>query len=182
MRMVGRITNRNHGLKEADVIRLIQALITSRITYSAPYLNLNQGEKNRINILIRKAFKIALGLPLYAATDKLLAMGVHNTFQELIQAHLASQQERLALTPTGRTVLQNLHFPIPSTVRDTAPYQRSYGTTFKWPRSPRICIPSFTPVGALPELGPSSAHMAARPTPGSLTLPCTRMNQRPQSA
>ncbi|KAG0410071.1 hypothetical protein HPB47_012810 [Ixodes persulcatus] len=78
-----------------------------------------KGEKNRINILIRKAFKIALGLPLYAATDKLLAIGVHNTFQELIQAHLASQQERLALTPTGRTVLQNLHFPIRNSVRDT---------------------------------------------------------------
>ncbi|KAM7314642.1 uncharacterized protein ISCGN_004426 [Ixodes scapularis] len=46
-------------------------------------------------------------------------MGVHNTLQELIQAHLASQQERLALTPTGRTVLHNLHFPIPSSVRNT---------------------------------------------------------------
>ncbi|KAM7312533.1 uncharacterized protein ISCGN_009438 [Ixodes scapularis] len=93
MRMVGRITNRKHGLKETDVIQLTQALITSHITYSIPYLNLNQ--------------------------DKLLAMGVHNTLQELIQAHLASQQERLALNPTGRTVLHNLHFPIPSSVRNT---------------------------------------------------------------
>ncbi|KAG0430264.1 hypothetical protein HPB47_022846, partial [Ixodes persulcatus] len=49
----------------------------------------------------------------------LLQLGVHNTYQELADAHLASQRERLALTQTGRRVLSSLGIPIPSTYQET---------------------------------------------------------------
>ena len=108
--LVRRIVNRRSGLKEQDTLRVMQALLSSRITYGTPYLALKNAEVEKLNILIRKATKIALGLPFTASTAKLLKMGVHNTWQELAEAHKASQLERLKLSPTGRSVLQRLNY------------------------------------------------------------------------
>lgn len=85
----------------------MQALLSSRITYGTPYLTLKNAE---VNIIIRKATKLALGLPLTASTTKLLKMGVHNTWQELAEAHKASQLEQLKLSRTGRSVLKRLNY------------------------------------------------------------------------
>ncbi|XP_075747127.1 uncharacterized protein LOC142804264 [Rhipicephalus microplus] len=88
----------------------MQALFTSRITYGTPYLNLKTAEIEKLNNMIRKATKVALGLLPMASTTRLLKMGVHNTWQELIEAHRNSQLERLKLTFTGRSVLQYLNY------------------------------------------------------------------------
>ncbi|XP_077550100.1 uncharacterized protein LOC144163151 [Haemaphysalis longicornis] len=108
--LVKRIANQRRGLKEHDTLRIIQALITSRITYGTPYLALKNAEINKLDIIIRKATKTALGLPFMASTDKLLKLGVHNTWEEMVEAHKASQLERLKLTPTGRAVLRFLNY------------------------------------------------------------------------
>lgn len=76
---------------------MVQALIYSRITYGTPYLNLKTAEKQKLNLLIWKATKLALGLPPNASTNRLLQMGVHNIWEELAKAHLISQVERLKL-------------------------------------------------------------------------------------
>ncbi|XP_077561670.1 uncharacterized protein LOC144177998 [Haemaphysalis longicornis] len=104
------IISDSKGLKEQDTLRIIQALITSRITYGTPYLALKNAEINKLDIIIRKATKTALGLPFMASTDKLLKLGVHNTWEEMVEAHKASQLERLKLTPTGRAVLRFLNY------------------------------------------------------------------------
>ncbi|KAH9382320.1 hypothetical protein HPB48_011822 [Haemaphysalis longicornis] len=44
------------------------------------------------------------------ATEKLLALGVHNTFQEHEEAQFKAQTERLMQTPTGRTLLHQLGY------------------------------------------------------------------------
>ncbi|XP_070388787.1 uncharacterized protein [Dermacentor albipictus] len=85
---------------------MVQALLYSRITYGTPYLNLKTAEKQKLNLLIRKATKLALGLPTTASTDRLLRMGVHNSWEELAEAHLINQIKRLKLTTTGRAVLR----------------------------------------------------------------------------
>ncbi|XP_077541036.1 uncharacterized protein LOC144153257 [Haemaphysalis longicornis] len=108
--LVKRIANQRRGLKEQDTLRIIQALITSRITYGTPYLALKNAEINKLDIIIRAATKTALGLPFMASTDKLLKLGVHNTWEEMVEAHKASQRERLKLTPTGRAVLRFLSY------------------------------------------------------------------------
>ncbi|KAH7971072.1 hypothetical protein HPB49_018611 [Dermacentor silvarum] len=36
-RMMSRIANRHHGIKEADILRLVHAFVISRVTYSFPY-------------------------------------------------------------------------------------------------------------------------------------------------
>lgn len=112
MGMIRRIASRNHGMKEADATRLVQALIISRIVYSTPYLKFKVTEIEKLETLLRKAYKQALGLPPNTATAKLLALGVHNTVAEHIEAHLISQRERLTQTAPGRQVLRRLNYPV----------------------------------------------------------------------
>ncbi|KAG0426629.1 hypothetical protein HPB47_026272 [Ixodes persulcatus] len=84
--------------QEDDTIKLVNALVVSRIIYSTPYLNLTKGGEDKVDVLIRKASKTALGLPPYISTEELLKLGVHNTFRELVDSHLATQRDRLAQT------------------------------------------------------------------------------------
>lgn len=108
-----RISHRRYGLRESDTTRIIQALLISRMTYGAPYLALKPAEKEKLNIMIRQAYKSALGLPPKTSTRKLLQLGIHNTWEELQEAHRTSQFTRLKLTQTGRATLARLHYAIP---------------------------------------------------------------------
>lgn len=47
--------------------------------------------------------------------DKLLQLGVHNTFEELAAAQLNAQLERLELTETGRQLLRRLGHRVDTT-------------------------------------------------------------------
>lgn len=92
-------------MQEHDTLRLVQALVISRVTYGLPYHFLSREEERQVDIIIRSAYKAALGLPKGTSTDRLLALGVHNTFEELKQATLISQRERLSYTHAGRALL-----------------------------------------------------------------------------
>lgn len=70
-RLIKRITNRHAGMKEENVIRLIHSFVVSHIAYVAAYHNWYVAEKNKINTLIRKTYKIALGLPESTSTELL---------------------------------------------------------------------------------------------------------------
>ncbi|XP_075553674.1 uncharacterized protein LOC142586314 [Dermacentor variabilis] len=59
--LIRRVANRRNGLKEHETLRMAQVLPYSRITYGTPYLNLKTAEKQKLNLLIRKATKLALG-------------------------------------------------------------------------------------------------------------------------
>ncbi|KAH9384092.1 hypothetical protein HPB48_026074 [Haemaphysalis longicornis] len=52
MRMVSRATNRHQGMKEDDVIKLVQSLVVSRVVYSMPYLSLKPREMDQLDILL----------------------------------------------------------------------------------------------------------------------------------
>lgn len=106
--LIRRISNRRKGLKEAERIRLIQAFVISRITYSLPYLNPSKSELDKVNRLIRRAYKAALHLPLNTSTARLEGLGIHNTAEELIEAHLSNQVVRLSKTHTGHHILKQL--------------------------------------------------------------------------
>lgn len=106
--MIARITNNRTGMREQDTLRLVRSLVVSRITYSLPYHNMNREEKEKANQIIRMAYKTALRLPQNTSNDKLLALGLHNTIEELTEAQLRTQENRLLQTPTGREVLSKL--------------------------------------------------------------------------
>lgn len=115
-RLIGRVSNKHGGLCEADLLRLEQAFSTSKITFSLPYLQLTRPEEDKVNALIRKLYKFALGVPSTASTERLLATGTLNTFSELAEAHLTAQYQRLSNTYTGRHILNSLNIaPAPMT-------------------------------------------------------------------
>lgn len=64
-----RIRNRRRGIKEKEAVQLVQAFNISRITYATPYLVLSKAERRKIDVLIRRAYTIALGLPERTAID-----------------------------------------------------------------------------------------------------------------
>ncbi|XP_070383735.1 uncharacterized protein [Dermacentor albipictus] len=121
--MIRRVTNRQRGLKEDDVLTLVQAFMTSHIVYVVPYLKLLKKYSYQLNV-IRKATKMELDIPKHSSTDKLLGMVKHNIVEELIEAHLSNQRVLL----NGQKNCSSLEVP----VRGNAP-QRD-----------RFCKPSLT--------------------------------------
>lgn len=106
LHMFRRISNKNRGLLEDDLLRLRDALITSKIRYQIPYVNLNRTQENKLNTLLRKATKIALGVPLCASTKLLLDTGTINTLQEVLAVHRHNQLDRLRKSPQGQDILR----------------------------------------------------------------------------
>ncbi|KAH6939821.1 hypothetical protein HPB50_021866 [Hyalomma asiaticum] len=94
-RLIARVSARKQGMKEKELLQLIHAFVISRLTYALPYLRLLSAEKERINRLIRKVYKTALGLTHSTSTSHLLSLGLHNTLEELIEAHRSAQIQRL---------------------------------------------------------------------------------------
>lgn len=108
IRLLKRITNRHSGMKESNTIRLVHAFVMNHITYVASYLKWQATERTKLDCLIRKAYKRAIGLPANTSTEKFLELGLHNTLDEIIEAHNIAQYERLAKTRTGRHILETL--------------------------------------------------------------------------
>ncbi|XP_054928786.2 uncharacterized protein [Dermacentor andersoni] len=107
---VRRVANKKKGMKEHNVTRLIQAYALSHIAYVAAYADWNRSETDKLNVVIRRAFKTALGVPQYTPTHRLLELGVHNTLEEIAEAQRIAQLERLSSTVTGRRILDLLGF------------------------------------------------------------------------
>lgn len=112
--LIRRVCTQHHGLREKDTCQLIHAVLISRIIYGAPYVQLKPKEHSKLDALIRRTYKIALGLPAFTPTTHLLRLGLHNTLSELLEAQQVGQLARLSLTPTGRTVLTHLGRPAPT--------------------------------------------------------------------
>lgn len=81
----------------------------------------------KINCLTRKAYKAALQIPLSTSTARFERLRVHNTAQQLVEAHHINQLRRLSTTPTGQHALMRLGIgacselaiPIPRSIRDS---------------------------------------------------------------
>lgn len=113
--LIRRIRGSTYGLKEPDTCKLVQALLISRLTYSCPFVNFKIQEANKLDALIRKSYKAALGLPTYTSNTRLLQLGLHNTLTEILEAQRTSHLHRLSLTPAGRRVLQLIGRTAPAT-------------------------------------------------------------------
>ncbi|KAG0415320.1 hypothetical protein HPB47_007506 [Ixodes persulcatus] len=94
-RLIARVPGKRYGMKEQNVIRLIEAFVISRIAYIAPFLDLTLTEKDAIDRIIR-------------CTKRLAKLGLHNTLSEIIEAERIAHYERLSLTTAGSTILTTL--------------------------------------------------------------------------
>lgn len=107
-RLISRIANRHRGMKEENLLRLVQAFVVSRVVYVVPFLNMLTSEKEKVDRLMRRAYKQALGIPITTSTETFAAMGLHNSVDELIEAQRIAQAERLSRSRTGRHILASL--------------------------------------------------------------------------
>lgn len=108
-RMVRRVSNKRGGLRCRDALRLAHAFVTSRILYSTPYLHLRKQDEDALEVILRKIVKRALDLPVNTSNQRLLGLGMANTFRELREAQLTNQYTRLSKTVAGRRLLARLH-------------------------------------------------------------------------
>ncbi|XP_077553585.1 uncharacterized protein LOC144168488 [Haemaphysalis longicornis] len=65
-------------------------------------------DRKALDTAMRKATKIAMGLPMYSSTKRLMDMATLNTTDELIEAHLSNQRVHLSRTEHGRIVLHKI--------------------------------------------------------------------------
>ncbi|KAH7942724.1 hypothetical protein HPB52_000387 [Rhipicephalus sanguineus] len=107
-RMLARLRTRRGGMRERDLLRLIDAFVISRLTCGLPYTHFLKSERDKIDVLIRRAYKTALGLPSNTSTERILRLGVHNTIDELVEAHRTAQVQRLCRLRTGRWILSSI--------------------------------------------------------------------------
>ncbi|KAL1472497.1 hypothetical protein MTO96_039278 [Rhipicephalus appendiculatus] len=92
----------------SNLLQLVQAFVCTHITYVVPYLRLKRADLDRHDASLRKAYKTALGLPMSTSTSKLMALEESNSVNELIEAILTSQYQRLSFTYGGRAVLHQI--------------------------------------------------------------------------
>ncbi|KAG0434460.1 hypothetical protein HPB47_019095 [Ixodes persulcatus] len=71
-------------------------------------MRLGAAKTSKLECIVRKAHKRALGLPDSTSNEKLAALAVHNTIDELIEAQRTAQLEQLTRSATGRHILKSL--------------------------------------------------------------------------
>lgn len=119
--MLSRVTRRRQGMREHEIRKVIEALVISRVMYAAPYMHLAKTQAANLDTQIRKAIRLALGLPRFAPLTKIQATGFLNTLDDRITVHRSAQQQRLSTSIQGRAILQSLKYdvstlhPIPAT-------------------------------------------------------------------
>lgn len=142
-RLLKRISNKHAGMKEANLLRLFQAFVISRVLFVAPYLKLGKAEKDKIDIILRKGIKTALGLPPNTPTVKLLRLGVSNTLDELIEGATVSQHQRLLRSKTGRKIMERLGFEPSQCSKQTDIVPRPIRNRLMIPPLPKNMHPVF---------------------------------------
>ncbi|KAG0433216.1 hypothetical protein HPB47_020125 [Ixodes persulcatus] len=108
IQLVKRVANRKGGMRENSLMRMVQSFVISHLAYIAAFHNWKYNEKKRLNCMIRKAYKKALGLYASTNTEKMESLGVHNRLEEVIVAQRTAQVARLEKTRTGRETLRKL--------------------------------------------------------------------------
>lgn len=108
IQLVKRVANRKGGMRENSLLRMVQSFVISHLAYIAAFHNWKYNEKKRLNCMIRKAYKNALGLYASTNTEKMESLGVHNRLEEVIVAQRTAQVARLEKTRTGRETLRKL--------------------------------------------------------------------------
>ncbi|XP_077543506.1 uncharacterized protein LOC144155753 [Haemaphysalis longicornis] len=108
IRLIRKVSTRHAGMKEASLLRLVQSFAVSQVAYVAAFHDWKAAERQKLDAIIRKAYKAALGLYRHTSTEILLELGVHNTLDEIVEAQRTAQLARLAQTRTGRSILKRI--------------------------------------------------------------------------
>ncbi|XP_077551582.1 uncharacterized protein LOC144165356 [Haemaphysalis longicornis] len=110
IRLIRKVSTRHAAMKETSLLRLVQSLAVSHVAHVAAFHEWKAAGRQKLDAIIRKAYKAALGLYTHTNTEKLLELGVHNTLDEIAEAQHTAQMARLAPTRSGRSILQRLGY------------------------------------------------------------------------
>ncbi|KAH8018796.1 hypothetical protein HPB51_012186 [Rhipicephalus microplus] len=132
-------------MREHDLFRLVDAFVVYRIPCALLYTRLLKSERNKIDILIHRAYKTARGLPPSTSTNCLLRLGVHNTLDELTEAMRCAQ-----LQSPCRHILSCIGHDSSSHFLDLASLPHAVQTAFCIKQLPGICSRVTTTLAAKP--------------------------------
>ncbi|KAG0426128.1 hypothetical protein HPB47_026742 [Ixodes persulcatus] len=85
--LIRRVSNKRWGFKESDTLRIVQALLISRVAYHAPFPNFHHREVEALDATLRTAVKRAVGFPQHVSTEHFLQLGLHNMVQLIDAQH-----------------------------------------------------------------------------------------------
>lgn len=103
--LIGRIASKRGGIREHNLVRLVQAFLISHVAYVASIFSWTLTELEKLERILRKAYKRALGIPLTTKGESLTALGMGNTMRDICEAQLSSQMYRLHSSVNGRRLL-----------------------------------------------------------------------------
>lgn len=126
-RLITRIASKHRGMKEKTLLRLVYAFVISRITYVASFLPLKQVEKQKINSLIKRAHKQALGIPICTPNEKFDALGVHNTLENSSRRNALRTSNASPRRPPADTYWIPCAFRTREPSATSSPSQPNYG-------------------------------------------------------
>lgn len=111
IRLIRMVANRQQGLREDDLIRLVHAFVMWHFTNAAAMQNWLKSKRDKLNTFVRKTIKRALELPMYTSSDRLFRLGMHNMLEEIAEAQKRAQFARLSTTRSGRNIQRELGIP-----------------------------------------------------------------------
>lgn len=156
IRVICGVANRHRRMREHDLRYLVQAFVISRVVCSLPYLYVNKAE-DKVNALIRQTYKSVRNLAPHTPTERLLAMCIHNTLQELVEAHRTAQIERFSSTPTSRHVQASLGLQPTSSLAQTESISATLKDHVMVLPLPKKCT-SYSPLSAPRSTCGSTSH------------------------
>ncbi|KAL3242308.1 hypothetical protein MRX96_021235 [Rhipicephalus microplus] len=159
-----------------DTLKLIRTLVVSRVTYSLPYQRLTKSEQGQVDAMLRKAYKAALKLPPGTPSSKLLALGLHNTFEEFVKRNSPhncnGSSKHLQAVTCSYASATSASF---TTQLVASPFRTNFVPLIRSLPSPEIWIPDYIRAGGKPEWKPSSELMHTKTLRTMLTPPTTTM-------
>ncbi|XP_049513465.1 uncharacterized protein LOC119431438 [Dermacentor silvarum] len=115
VQLIQRVANRRHGLKEQDTLRIVQALVTSRVTYCTPYLGFKNSDRDKLDALIACGTQDGPRAILDGVHGKSTEPGYPQHMGKLAEGHRTSQLERIKLTKPERDTLRSLGYGVEAT-------------------------------------------------------------------
>lgn len=113
--LLRRESTRHQGMRYRQPAQTTQSFAIGQVAYVAAFHNWKTNEMLKIYSMIRKTYKTALGLYAHTNTERMLALGIHNTLEEITEAQRTAQYHRLAQTKTGRAILHRIGLNTPAT-------------------------------------------------------------------
>ncbi|KAH9368383.1 hypothetical protein HPB48_012687 [Haemaphysalis longicornis] len=89
------ISHKIDGVKEAELRRITEALVYTRIMYGLPCMRVTEHQFRQINNILRRITRITLGIPNYAASTSVEGTAIYNTLSDRRIMHQEAQSHRL---------------------------------------------------------------------------------------